>query len=357
MEANQMKFNFQLKFDSLFEFSAPAYDDRQISYVLTEAQFRVFIKRYNPLGNKYQKGFEDDEQRRRDLEQLIESASISGLGFSSALTYNCTWTATSNVITIADATGSHGTTVGLYEGQTITSPTGGDGAIGPGGDVDTNVIKTILTDTTFTVVDIPSLASVVDPGGTPVITPILLTSGIGKSSAQGMVHPNGVFLDLPDGFLYAIEEAVVLLHPGEDYVPSTRKEAWVKPVRHDEYLANINNPYKQPYKDLVWRMDIARQTQSEGNEVTGTSATAKRSEIIVPEDTAGGSYSVDHYRMRYLSLPPSITVDEFDDTNQRHCILDETLHREIVDEAVVIAQAAAQKESYQIGAAEKQRSE
>ena len=27
MQANEMKFSFQLKFDSLFEFSAPAYDD------------------------------------------------------------------------------------------------------------------------------------------------------------------------------------------------------------------------------------------------------------------------------------------------------------------------------------------
>jgi hypothetical protein len=75
MKANEMKFSFQLKFDSLFEFSAPAYDDRHISYLLTEAQFRVFLSRYNPMADKYRKGFEGDEQRRRDLEQLINIAS------------------------------------------------------------------------------------------------------------------------------------------------------------------------------------------------------------------------------------------------------------------------------------------
>lgn len=262
MESNEMKFNFQLKFDALFDFSAPAYDDRQISYLLTEAQFRVFIKRYNPLGNKYKKGFEDDEQRRRDLEQLIKPA--------------------------------------LYD---KADPTG---------------------------------ASV--PAGVEAMI---------VSAQQGGVHPGGVFIDAPSDFLYAVEEAVTLeTDPGAVANP---KESWVKPVKHDEYLANINNPYKQPYKDLVWRMDISRYQHAEG---TATSATAKRTELILPS-----GYDLNLYRVRYLATPPQIIVDEFDPTNQKHCILDETLHREIVDEAVVMAQAAVKKEEYQVGLNEKQRSE
>ena len=256
MTANELKFSFQLKFDSLFEFSAPAYDDRHISYLLTEAQFRVFIKRYNPLGNKYQKGYEGNEQRRRDLEQLIKSVSITGTDVTS-------------------------------------------GAV------------------------------------------------LGKSASQVGVHPKGVFLDLPVDYLYAIEEACILKHTSTGAVPRT-VESWIKPVRHDEYLANINNPYKKPYKDLVWRMDIARQTQADGS----TTATAKRTELILPSD-----YSLVSYRSRYLSMPPAIVVDEFEPANQKHCILDESLHREIVDEAVAIAQAAVKKEEYQIGRAESQQSE
>ena len=226
-----MKFNFQLKFDSLFEFSAPAYDDRQISYLLTEAQFRVFIKRYNPLANKYQKGFEADEQRRRDLEQLIKPA--------------------------------------LYDSSGTTLPDG---------------VEEITK----------------------------------NSTQQGGTHPNGVFLELPTDFLYSVEEAAQL--DGEP------KEAWVRPVKHDEYLANINNPYKKPYKDLVWRMDISRFEHGTGENPTSS---AKRTEIILPE-----SGVLDKYRIRYLAIPPDIVVDEFDPANQVHCILDITLHREIVDEAV-----------------------
>lgn len=253
MKANDMKFAWQLKFDSLFDFSAPAYDDRQISYLLTEAQFRVFIKRYNPLANKYQKGFEADEQRRRDLEQLIKPA--------------------------------------LYDSSGDPLPDG--------------------------------------------------VEEISESSEQGGTHPEGIFMDLPSDFLYSVEEAAQL--EGEP------KEAWVRPVKHDEYLANINNPYKKPYKDLVWRMDISRFQHSEGAD---TESTAKRTELILPE-----GHSLDKYRIRYLATPPEIVVDEFDPDNQKHCILDETLHREIVDEAVIIAQAATQEEKYQVGVSEQQRND
>ena len=256
MTANELKFSFQLKFDSLFEFSAPAYDDRHISYLLTEAQFRVFIKRYNPLGNKYQKGFEGNEQRRRDLEQLIKSISIPG-----------------------------------------TSTTSGD--------------------------------------------------ALGKSASQAGVHPNGVFLDLPADYLYAIEEACTL-KPNVVGAVNRSIESWIKPVRHDEYLANINNPYKKPYKDLIWRMDISRHTQPDGS----TAGSSKRTELILPSN-----YLLVSYRSRYLGMPPSIVVDEFEPSKQKHCILDESLHREIVDEAVAIAQAAVKKDEYQIGRAETQLSE
>ena len=337
-----MKFNFQLKFDSLFEFSAPAYDDRQISYLLTEAQFRVFIKRYNPLGNKYQKGFEADEQRRRDLEQLIKPATVYGLKSTGTIEYYCTWE-TTNLITTCTigAGGDLLDTTGLNDGQEITGV-----GIGPTGATTIAKIKNIISNTTFTLEETSSTAS------EEVLTK--LTGGLGKSTVQGGVHPSGIFLDMPSNFLYAVEEAAKVAINGS----KNAKESWIRPVKHDEYLANINNPYKKPYKDLVWRMDISRSQIAEGSSIAST---AKRSELVLPQNTPivdpTTSYSLSYYRVRYLSTPPSIVVDEFNEDNQRHCVLDETLHREIIDEAVVIAQAAAQKESYQIGQAEVNRAE
>lgn len=319
MQANEMKFSFQLKFDSLFEFSAPAYDDRHISYLLTEAQFRVFLTRYNPLANKYQKGFEQDEQRRRDLEQLIRSVRIDNLEASWFV--SASGTINTNILTI-------GSTVGMAPGIKI------EGVGIAANTVITSIIKEGESD------DNPGEIQISKVLTSTISEESIEVFGLGKSKYQGGVHPDGVFLDLPEGFLYAVEEGVKL--------SGISKEAWVKPVRHDEYLANINNPYKQPYKNLVWRMDFSREINSTGT----ANSTNKRTELILPT-----GYELDYYRVRYLSMPPAIVCDEFEPTNQIHCILDESLHREIVDEAVAIAKAAVKPEEYQIGLSEKTRSE
>lgn len=240
-----MKFNWQLKFDSLFEFSAPAYDDRQISWLLTEGQYRVFIDHYDLANNKTKRGFESNEKRRRDLEQLIKSADVAG---------------------------------------------------------------------DFT--------------------------NITVSSNQDGIHPNGVFYDLPDDFFLSIEESVLLT--------GSTEEVLVKPVRHNEYRANIRNPYKKPYSSLVWRMDFSRNDHGEDGGDAYTGRTAKRTELISDGTT------ITDYRVRYLATPPDITCDETTPANQRHCILDETIHRLIVDEAVAIAEAAVKDPNkYQISRLER----
>lgn len=258
MLANEMKFAFMLKHDSMFEFATPAYDDRQISWLLTTAQNRVFLDKYYTPSNKYQRGFEADEKRRRDLEQLIKQD---------------VWVS--------------------------TTPTPGP----------------------------PNLS---------------------RSASQNGVHPNGTFFDLPDGFLYAIEEAVVTSSISNKEVP-------VRPVTHDQYMSNINNPFKRPYSNMVWRMDYSRQTDAsgdlEGYTPTGTFATPKRTELITDGST------ISKYRLRYLRFPPAIVVDEFDPTKQKHCILDETLHELIIDEAIKIASASVKPQEYQIKQAERSDSD
>lgn len=243
MTSNEMKYNFLLHYDKMFEYAAPSYDDRQVSAILTKAQLRVFKRHYMPLANRYQQGFEDSEQRRRDLEQYIKPASI------------------------------------------------GDG-------------------------------SITTPAG------------------QTGIHPNGTFFEMPTDFLYAIEESLVT-------ATSNNEEITVFPIRHDYYRANIRNPYKKPYTNLAWRMDIARATQPTGT----SSGSAKRVEIITD-----GSAITD-YRVRYLISPPDIVCDEITTTNQRHCILDSTLHDEVVDEAVKIAKAASMPEEYQIADKEQKENE
>jgi len=46
----------------------------------------------------------------------------------------------------------------------------------------------------------------------------------------------------------------------------------IKPVTHDQYLANIENPFKQPYGKLVWRIDIDRYLELIPNSDTTVTA-------------------------------------------------------------------------------------
>jgi hypothetical protein len=168
-------------------------------------------------------------------------------------------------------------------------------------------------------------------------------STITVSSSQDGIHPNGVFFDLPSDFLYAAEEAVT--------TDTSSGEVKVDPVTHDEYLANIDNPYQNPNvksgTSVFWRMDISRETQPVGV----TSGSAKRTEII----TEGGT--ITKYRMRYISTPQDIVVDSITPANQVHCILDDSIHPEIVDEAYKIAEASVRPEEYQIALNEQRISE
>jgi hypothetical protein len=140
------------------------------------------------------------------------------------------------------------------------------------------------------------------------------------SATQTGSLPNGTLYDLPTNFLYAIKEEVVISSEDEC---DNGKRIKVKPITHDEYTINIDNPFKQPDNQLVWRLDYSRVTDN---------VNPKRHELITD-----GSYSISAYHLRYLRRLPDIVVDLDTPANQVNCILDEITHRRIVDLAIEIA--------------------
>jgi hypothetical protein len=140
------------------------------------------------------------------------------------------------------------------------------------------------------------------------------------SATQTGSLPNGTLYDLPTNFLYAIKEEVTISSEDEC---DNGKRIKVKPITHDEYTINIDNPFKQPDNELVWRLDYSR---------TVDNVNPKRHELITD-----GSYTISAYHLRYLRRLPNIVVDEAIPANQVNCILDEITHRRIVDLAIEIA--------------------
>jgi hypothetical protein len=76
MTAAEMEQAFDILYDKVTNFAAPGYTQLEKSIFLTKAQDRVVLNHYNPAGNKYKAGFEETEQRRKDLQELENGVTI-----------------------------------------------------------------------------------------------------------------------------------------------------------------------------------------------------------------------------------------------------------------------------------------
>lgn len=154
-----------------------------------------------------------------------------------------------------------------------------------------------------------------------------------KNSNQ-LISTNGLsvdskFFSIPEEVFLIIKESASINNTINQCI--TNKVVKVVPKTHDEYDTQIDNPFKKPSDELVWRMDYSRQN---GN---------KNVELISP-------YDISMYSMRYIKLPSPIILTDISDgeflgeglsiqgeTAERTCELDESTHEEILDRAVQLA--------------------
>ncbi len=148
------------------------------------------------------------------------------------------------------------------------------------------------------------------------------------SADQTGVLTNGQFFDLPtDHWLTLMEEVTVASDSCFN-----GKQVKVKPITHDEYTINKDNPFKKPKIDEVtWRL----------------ANSGERFELLTD-----GTYTIDTYTMRYLTKPQPIitavgvTVEGVE--GPLDCQLKDTTHRRIVKYAVRMAAGITDLQAYQI---------
>lgn len=104
----------------------------------------------------------------------------------------------------------------------------------------------------------------------------------------------------------------------------------IKPTTHDEYNIQKKNPFKQPDKSIVWRLNISKENNT------------RVVELVSP-------YTLNEYHMRYIKFPKPIILDDLitnypgenlsidGQTTESTSELHESIHREIVDRAVELA--------------------
>lgn len=152
-------------------------------------------------------------------------------------------------------------------------------------------------------------------------------------------HPNSFFAELPSNIVWATKEEVEI-SVTDCHGDALTKRVGVFPVSDDYYNINIQNPFKKPDEDTVWRMDFSRTDDT----TTVSSSNAKRHELI----TDSGS-TLNKYYLTYIKYPQSIDI-----TNSVDCELDNAVHKEIIEMSISIALETSGDSRYQTQKQEEQ---
>jgi hypothetical protein len=178
--------------------------------------------------------------------------------------------------------------------------------------------------------------------------------------------PNSYLFTLPTDCFYPINERV------ETDKLDCKKGGYlqlpVKPISHGYYNANSDNPLKKPYLDrtegLVWRVKHERENETFTGGTTGYIYDKPQVHEIITD----GTFGITSYLLRYLRRPRPILIHDVNDstsfrgylmtTTSLHCELDESIHPEIVTEAIKKAAASMNDQArYQISNVETLKNE
>jgi len=159
------------------------------------------------------------------------------------------------------------------------------------------------------------------------ITPSNLTTGL---------FPNGVYFEIEDNILRVYTEEI-LVESDEDCIDKQRIS--VRPITLDQYTENLENPFWMPDESSAWRIDM------------GLNQSNKRLHQII----TGSNYTINKYYFIYLLKPQGIKIESnIDNSLNTDSLTDDSMHREIIKEAVRIAAASLLPQEYQIKMSEQQ---
>lgn len=142
---------------------------------------------------------------------------------------------------------------------------------------------------------------------------------------QVQITSNSYLYDIPKDLWFITYEYTIL---NDSKLPCKQNiNALVIPVTQDEFYRVYNNPFKGPSNKRVLRLD------SDNNII----------ELI-------SKYNIDKYVIRYISKPTPIILEDLTEdlsingeSKKTECILNTSLHRKILDRAVLLALTSKNK--------------
>ena len=350
MDAQQMKYEFDVGYDKITNFDAPGYEPKEISTFLTRSQEMVSYEILRSSAN-----VEENKKAISKLRQVlpltsfvagkypngwITSIRVSLISVGTVLfDFN-----TASSITFSGAWTTDFIAAGFRIGDQIT------------------VEGSTNNDGKYSVITV-SAGQLIISGNTVIANTGLQVAGttVSVDSVLDVINERADITLGASNFYY---DKIPVVPPT---VPETYNNVLldreVKPVDDDFYHANKENPYKKPSEKLIWRIDYADEISKQHEYITDGTFTLstvhlhifrKPRPIIVPEtalvlyDAADGTID-------------GVWFEDYDGAlgTANHgldCLLDSIIHRDIVDKAVKLAYAALQDEKgFQISSVQEQQ--
>lgn len=146
-------------------------------------------------------------------------------------------------------------------------------------------------------------------------------------------HPNSYFVSLPDKLWLVTKEEADITYV-DDCGDTVTDRIEIRPVTKNYYNACIENPDKQPYSELLWRMDFSRVNPNLPVSVTNP----KQHELV-----AFTGCTLNNYYGSYIKYPNQIDVT----LTTADCELDSATHYKVVSLAVELAVENSKSERFQ----------
>lgn len=156
-------------------------------------------------------------------------------------------------------------------------------------------------------------------------------------------HPFSQFVELPNDLWVALKEECDINYTDSCGNEITNYRTKVKPIKEDYYNANVKNPYKKPYEELIWRIDRERETIADQ---IGTNNN-KQHELVLFDGASLVKYRISYYRIPKDIIPPA--------DGASFCEFDYIQHEKIADLAVELAMQTTDRPGLQSKMIENQK--
>jgi len=339
MTAEQMKYEFDVGYDKITNFDAPGYVPKEISTFLTRAQESIV---YEIL-----KASAYDERNKKAVSMLRQVLPITNFtagnypnGYLAFLQALVTETAVEFSF-VADGiidNLNRFVTSGFRIGDVVTVL----GATSSNNNKDYSVIGVTANKLTTSSQTLPGTVEAGSGNGTIFADPVLR---VRNERADILLTTNYYYNRIP------VVPATVPVTYNNNIL-----DIQVDPIDDDFYSANKDNPYKKPNIEKIWRVESAGRFSKQHEYITDGTFTLttihlhidrKPRAIIVPETTS----------IVYVAGDGTIDGIYFVDYHTGlDCLLDQNIHRDIVEKAVKLAYAALQDEKgFQISSVQEQQ--